>query len=773
MDETRTSDRPSHEGHSFVSWLLGSRLALSPEIKAQLEAGLFASLPIFIGGVLNTIAIATVATWRHPSALFLAWFSLEIAIALARVLVFIIGRSALRQGRRPQVTAAALLACAWAASVGFGAFITIRTEDWLLAVIICLSAAAMVCGICLRNFGTPRLAALMVFLMLTPCAIAGSLTSEPVLAIISFQAPVYMLAIFSSAFALHGLCISRMNALHDLQRSEVLNRSFLESSPDRTLILNCDHEVVLCNRPSGQQEREESLDGVQWLSLLQHDDRAEGERVLASVTAGKRASLTTRHVDDAGRSRWFDVIASPILDGTGHTMVVARDITHQKIAETQAVWSARHDTLTGLGNRSVLQDQLDRRFKSSVRGSGAALLIVDVDHFKSINDTLGHDAGDALLCEVADRLRASVGPGDLVTRIGGDEFALVISLTTLAEIEELARRIYANLGNSLSHQGRAIECSVSIGASILLKDGQNRSEIMKAADLALYAAKAAGRGQLQLFDRAMKAEIDRQQAMLAAGRQALREDRVVPFYQPKVRLSTSEIIGFEALLRWTDGYEALRSANDLSWAFDDPRLAAEISERMIRKVLDQIGVWMDEGVAFGHVAINVTAADFRKTGFADDLLEKLEERKIRPSMLQLEVTETVFFGTAASDVEACLRKLSKGGIRIALDDFGTGYASLSHLKQFPVDLLKVDGIFVRELGHNAEAEAITAAIISLGHCLGMEVVAEGVENPAQESRLRQLDCDAAQGFLYSPAIPAEEVPHALGAREEGAKRISA
>ena len=744
-----------------IEWLLGTRVPLSPSIRSQLQEGLFASLPIFLGGIVNSIAIAALAAWRHPTAPFLIWLSLEVAIGLVRLPILVHGRSARRAGRNPPVKAAALFACAWSASVGFGAFISIRTEDWLLATIICLSAAAMVCGICLRNFGTPRLAALMVFLMLAPLATAGVLTSQQVIGVISLQLPIYMLTIFSSSFALHEMMVSRMKALADLQRTEGINQSILESSPDYTLILDEQGRIVFCNSPKGAAGDPRTLHGMDWLTLLDPGDRNDGIRALASVASGTSANLTTRFAGEDGRTRWFDVIASPIMGSAGQTMIVARDITHQKASEAHAVWAARHDPLTGLANRSVLQDELEGRLQSSARGDGSALLIVDVDNLKTINDTLGHDAGDALLCTFADRLRRAVGSNDLVTRTGGDEFALLVPARNLSDVEHVAERIYANLREPFVHEDRLLECSASIGASILLKDGATRSEVMKSADIALYAAKASGRGQLKIFDRGMKAEVERQETMMVSARKALQRDRIVPFYQSKVRLGTNRIVGFEALLRWKDDYEVLRTPHDLSAAFQDPSLSAALSERMIERVLDQIQAWQSSGVDFGHVAINVTAADFRRSEFAGHLLEGLARRSLSPSLLQLEVTETVFLGRTAGYVETALRTLSGHGIRIALDDFGTGYASLSHLQQFPVEILKIDRTFIAGLGQDPEAEAITEAVINLARCLDMEVIAEGVENAAQEAFLAQHGCHAAQGFLYSHPMPAEDVPYAL------------
>lgn len=730
-------------------------------LRHQLEGGLYTSLPIFFGGVFNSIAIAAIAAWRHPTYLFLTWLGLEVAIALLRLPVVVHGRRATRAGRPHPATLATWLACGWAASVGFGAFISLTSGDWVLAVIVCLSAAAMVCGICLRNFGTPRLAVLMVALMLTPSAFAGVMTDEPVMMVISIQLPIFMATIFAAALALHRMLVSRMAALAALEKSESFNRTILESSPDYTLILDEQGEIVFCSCPNSEPDDAGFLTGQNWLSLLPPEDHDAGVQVLSMAACGVRANLVTSHTEESGHRRWFHVIASRIADDSGRIIIVSRDITHQKNSEEQALWMARHDPLTRLSNRAVLQDRLDAMLIDRMQGAGGALLIVDVDNFKTINDTLGHDAGDALLCMFADRLRAALRPGDLVTRTGGDEFAFLVSAQTGEDVAEVAREIYAALAAPFIHDGRTLDCGASIGASVVPRDGSTRSEIMKAADIALYAAKAGGRGQLKIFEPSMKAEVEHRETMMASARLALRLDRVAPWFQPKVSLRSSRIVGFEALMRWIDAEDAVRGPEDVMAAFDDPVLGAAISDRMIERTLDQMRTWLRAGIAFGHVALNVTAADFRRESFAGELLTALEQRGISPSLLQIEVTETVFLGRDSNYVEATLRALSRKGVRIALDDFGTGYASLSHLNQFPVDLLKIDRSFIGLLGRSPDAEAITCAVINLGRSLGLEVVAEGVETEAQEAQLVGLGCSTGQGFLYSGAVQAEEVPRLL------------
>ena len=751
----------------LTGWLLGTRANVPAPIALQLMNGLFTTVPIFIGGVINTALVAAIAAFLQPSAPFIGWLVFEVALGTVRLGVLIHGQRLIARERTPPRLLAAILSCTWSASVGYGACISLLSGDWLLSTIVCMSAAAMVCGICLRNFGTPRLAAAMVFLTLAPIAVGGLFAAEPILAVISFQLPIYIFTIFAAAFSLHRMLVSWMTALSDLKRSESFNETILQSSPDYTIILDAEDRVIFCNQPNSAIDC--SIVGEKWLPLLPEEDRPAGALMLERVKAGETVNLVTHDIDPSGQFRWFDVIANGIADASHRIIMVARDITHQKKSEEHALWMAQHDTLTGLPNRAVLQDRLDIVLANVDQASVGVLLILDVDNFKAINDTLGHDAGDALLSVFADRLRAALDSGDLVARTGGDEFAVILNKCSEEHLAGVVDRIFTQLSEPLAHEGRLLQCAASIGASFIPRDGRTRSEIMKAADIALYAAKAGGRGQCKVFEPAMMVEVERHQMMIASARNALQRDAIVPYYQPKVSLRTSCIVGFEALLRWRDLDDVLRGPDVLKAALEDPTLGGMLSDRMIEKVLNDVQCWLATGVEFGHVAINVAAVDFRGSCFADTLLARLAERRVPTSCIQIEVTETVFLGHGADEVEVALKRLSAAGVRIALDDFGTGYASLSHLNQFPVDLLKIDKSFVQEIGTNADSSAISSAVINLGHCLGLEVIAEGVETHAQERHLAEIGCDTAQGFLYSHALSAQEVPGIIQLREDAAR----
>jgi diguanylate cyclase (GGDEF)-like protein len=458
----------------------------------------------------------------------------------------------------------------------------------------------------------------------------------------------------------------------------------------------------------------------------------------------------------AARNAWFEMCVVPDDDGI---TVFFRDVTARKGAEERARWLARHDSLTGLPNRLLFLEELDALVAEAAE---FVVLMIDLDEFKQVNDTLGHDAGDALLCAFTQRLLASVRQGDLVARLGGDEFAIILNgIATEAEVEQAGASIFDALRAPHGHAGTLLDLKASIGASLFPVHGADRSELLKHADIAVYAAKADGRANLKIFRPEMRAAMQSRLSMVSLARDALGDDRLEPWYQPKIDLRTGRVTGFEALLRWRDPRGGIQGPDTIAAAFDDPTVAAEISERIIDRVIVDIGRFQAAGLPFGHVAINASAAEFRCGGFAQRLLNRLGIAGIAPHLVQIEVTETVFLGRGANCAEQTLATLSEAGVRIALDDFGTGYASLSHLKQFPVDILKIDKSFVRDLAASEDAAAIVSAVLNLGQSLGMEVVAEGIETIDQGAQLMAMGCRYGQGFLYSRAVPPVDLPALL------------
>jgi diguanylate cyclase (GGDEF)-like protein/PAS domain S-box-containing protein len=469
------------------------------------------------------------------------------------------------------------------------------------------------------------------------------------------------------------------------------------------------------------------------------------------------------HRASDGMERWVEFNAwktNKSDNQWGRIIMTVRDVTEEKTAEQRVRWSASHDALTRLANRTRFQEKLDQAVCAARRNDlTVGILVLDLDHFKQINDTLGHDVGDALLKMIADRLREVARASDTVARLGGDEFAIVVpDLHCEMDLIQLSQRIQERMREPFVHQGRILDCRVSSGAAMFPVHCATTEELLKNADTALYAAKAAGRSTMMMFEPHMREDIQRRREMVQQARSAIRDDRMLPYYQPKLDLVSGKVEGFEALLRWRmpNGRIGLPAA--LEAAFEDLEVAAAISDRMIERVITDMRRWLDRGTPFQHVAVNASAAEFRRDNFAERVLEQLRRADIPTHCFQLEVTETVFLGRGAEYVHRALALLSSHGVKIALDDFGTGYASLRHLKQFPVDIIKIDRSFVRDMEVDPGDEAIVRAVINLGKSLGISVVAEGIEAESQAARLLELGCDFGQGFAFSHAVSASRVP---------------
>jgi diguanylate cyclase (GGDEF)-like protein len=391
-------------------------------------------------------------------------------------------------------------------------------------------------------------------------------------------------------------------------------------------------------------------------------------------------------------------------------------------------------------------------------GRRAALCIVDLDLFKDIIDSLGHDAGDMVLREISDRLRRTIRKSDVMGRLGGDEFAVV--LTNARDIEDAGtavRRMLEAVARPFSVKGHDVPISLSAGVAIFPADGRTFGELMADADIAVYRAKRAGRGRTVFFEPSMRADAERRYSLLKALRLALEAGQIMPVYQPLIDIRTGRLAGFEALARWQHPERGLLTPAAFAETFEEPDIAQALTRAMMRRVLEDLASWRKLGVAV-RVNMNVTAFDLRNPGFADEMETQLHRQGLTTSQLGIEVTETTILSRDAERIEATLLDLRRHGFSIALDDFGTGYASLSHLRRLPVNSLKIDRSFIIDLEHDPKTKAIVRSIIELAAALDLEIIAEGVETKAQLDAVSALGCPIIQGYLIAQPMQGDQVP---------------
>lgn len=432
---------------------------------------------------------------------------------------------------------------------------------------------------------------------------------------------------------------------------------------------------------------------------------------------------------------------------------VTFDITAQKLADQELQRMAREDSLTGLVNRGSFQLLVEQRCNRKDKAP-FGIILLDLDHFKDVNDMLGHDAGDQLLKEATTRMVSAVGIDGLVARFGGDEFAVLLDQPGSLP-SDVADRILASLRSPMTIHNRSFSTRASIGIAAFPENGGSAKELLKSADMALYRAKAEGRDRVAIYTPAIRQAFEGRFSVLEDVRRGLKNGEFRAYYQPKISLASGGLVGFEALARWHHPEHGLCTPGYFGAAFDDPQLARGIGKCVLTGSLQDLALWRKMGHDPGRIAINVSPSGFRDPALADLFFDRLRESEISPNAIEIEITEAVFLDQMSCDPALTLQRFHDAGITIALDDFGTGFASLSHLKQFPIDHIKIDMSFIRDIENNRSDEAIVSAVIHLGHRLNMQITAEGVETVEQSRKLTTLGCDNAQGFLYAPALSSE------------------
>jgi diguanylate cyclase (GGDEF)-like protein len=429
---------------------------------------------------------------------------------------------------------------------------------------------------------------------------------------------------------------------------------------------------------------------------------------------------------------------------------------------------ARHDTLTGLPNRVLFHERLEQAIEQSDhaagRGHGCAVLCLDLDHFKLINDTLGHTVGDGLLRAVAGRLRACVREVDTVARLNGDEFAVIQhSVEGPLEAERLAGRILAVFGDAFSIDGHDIVVGISIGVTVAPNDGAASDKLLKNADIALYLAKSESRGAVRFFEPEMDARIQRRRLMEMDLRGAVERNEFALYYQPLIDLAADGVAGFEALIRWRHPVRGLVPPSDFIPLAEETGMIVAIGDWALRTACLEAATWPDDI----SVAVNLSSVQFKRGDLVRSVSTALALSGLPPERLELEITESVLLLDSAATLRV-LHALHAMGIVVALDDFGTGYSSLSYLRSFPFGKIKIDQSFVRDMLSNRESVSIIRAVTGLGESLGMKTTAEGVETQAQLDRLRQEGCTEVQGYLFSRPKPADQVPMMIRTLRHGA-----
>jgi len=444
---------------------------------------------------------------------------------------------------------------------------------------------------------------------------------------------------------------------------------------------------------------------------------------------------------------------------------ISKNVEYEKELQEQKEelhYQAHHDNLTQLPNRTLFHDRLEQAIITSKRHTNEfALLFIDLDQFKKINDSLGHHIGDEVLIEAAKRLQNCIREEDTIARLGGDEFTIILKdITSIQDISKVAQSIVDSMRKPIKIKTHALYISSSIGISLYPKDAHNSNELIKYADTAMYKAKDEGRDNYQFYAKSMTAFAFEQVVMDTSLRIAIKEEQFIVYFQPQVNLLTGKISGMEALVRWLHPSLGLVPPGKFIPIAEESGLIIEIDKLVMRKAMQQFALWYKDGLNPGVLSLNLAMKQLNEEDFVSNLLTTMEDMHFKAKWLELEVTEGQVMSNPKLSIQK-LRYISKLGIEIAIDDFGTGYSSLSYLKKLPLNKLKIDQSFVRDIPKDEDDVAITKAIIALGKSLKLKLIAEGVETQEQKDFMIENGCEYMQGYFFSRPLPAQEITELL------------
>ena len=641
-------------------------------------------------------------------------------------------------------------------------------EQLLLATI----TAGMICAGGFALATVPNAATAYVLILSSAGVWALARAGFPLALAVSLLVASYGLIVLASVWSNARLFVAHLLAKAEAERHHqvigLLLRDFEEHASD--LLWEIDARGHLCHVSARLLEAFRqplealaAVPAIDLLAALQHELPSEDQRhhlaeLRVSLDRGLPFKDLLLPLPASGKTRWWSLTAKPLLTAEGRCVGwrgVATDITEARRANSKLTFLAHYDALTGLANRHQLRAQLaDLLTPGAGAAQPCALLCLDLDHFKTINDTLGHAVGDGLLQEVARRLLASIRLSDTAGRLGGDEFVVILQdVKSREEVAVLTRRLLDNLHQPCEIQGASISLRTSIGVAMAPADGVQIDTLLNNADLALYAAKSESRGDFRFFEPRMATQTRRRLQIEHGLRDAMGNGELRLVYQPQIDLKHWRVIGFEALLRWQHPELGEVSPAEFIPVAEESGLILDMGHWVLSEACAAASDW-PEAV---HVSVNVSSVQAMSADLCEAIRQILAGLGMPARRLELEITESVFLNESHATIQG-LRSLKALGLRIALDDFGTGYSSLAYLRRFPFDTLKIDHSFVRELMARGDARAIVRTIIGLARTLNMNTVAEGVEEPQQLEVLAGLGCGAIQGHYVAHPMPATEVP---------------